>query len=174
MLNKYYSIRMEPATILLADDNLVLGLFVKRVLQQAGYRVWFCMDIAEAWQYYADKKPDLVLLDSNNQESEMNFKLAKKIRRENKIIPILFLSGRTFEEELYNSMEQSQQEETKRFPSEKNLLQHLHGMLPADKRTYNHVSGYNPKNMQLCTPEDILILTTFFEKSIHLRQYIPN
>lgn len=165
---------MEPATILLAEDNLVLGLFVKRVLQQAGYRVWFCMDIAEAWQYYADKKPDLVLLDNNNLESGMNYRLAKKIRRANKIIPILFLSGKTFEEEIYNNKEQSRKEEAKKFPSEKNLLQHLHGMLPADKRTYNHVPGYNPKHMKLCTPEDILILATFFEESIHLREFILN
>jgi CheY-like chemotaxis protein len=143
---------MEPATILLAEDNLVLGLFVKRVLQRAGYRVWFCMDVSEAWQYYADKKPDLVLLD-DNRESEMNAKLAKKIRRENKIIPILFLSGNAF--------------------SEKGLLKHLYDMLPASKRV-THVPAYDHQYMKLCSPEDILILTTFFEESIHLGDYILN
>ena len=143
---------MEPVTILLAEDNLVLGLFVKRVLQRAGYRVWFCMDISEAWQYYADKKPDLVLLD-DNRESEMNVTLAKKIRRENKIIPILFLSGNTF--------------------SEKSLLKHLYDMLPASKRVM-HAPAYDHRYMKLCSAEDILILTSFFEESIHLREYILN
>ena len=143
---------MEPATILLAEDNLVLGLFVKRVLQRAGYRVWFCMDIREAWQYYADKKPDVVLLD-NNRESEMNVRLAKKIRSENKVIPILFLSGNTL--------------------SEKGLLQHLHNMLPASKRV-THAPAYDYQYMRICSPEDILVLTTFFEESMHLREYILN
>jgi CheY-like chemotaxis protein len=163
---------MEPATILLAEDNLVLGLFVKRVLQRAGYRVWFCMDISEAWQYYADKKPDLVLLD-NNQKSELNVRLAKKIRRDNKIIPILFLSGKTFEEELYSSVSQSAHKETLTSLSEKNLLQHLYDMLPASKRI-THVPVYDHRHMKLCTAEDILILTTFFEESIHLREYVLN
>jgi len=163
---------MEPATILLAEDNLVLGLFVKRVLQRAGYRVWFCMDIREAWQYYADKKPDLVLLD-NNQESEMNVRLAKKIRRENKIIPILFLSGKTFEEELYSPVSQPSHKETLTSLSEKNLLQHLYDVLPASKRAI-HAPVYDHQLMKLCTAEDILILTTFFEESIQLREYILN
>jgi CheY-like chemotaxis protein len=163
---------MEPATILLAEDNLVLGLFVKRVLQRAGYRVWFCMDISEAWQYYADKKPDLVLLD-DNQESEMNVKLAKKIRGENKIIPILFLSGKTFEERLCNPVPHSPQKETLASLSEKSLLQHLYDTLPASKRI-THAPVYDHQHMKLCSPEDILILTTFFEESIHLREYVLN
>jgi CheY-like chemotaxis protein len=163
---------MEPATILLAEDNLVLGLFVKRVLQRAGYRVWFCMDISEAWQYYADKKPDLVLLD-NNQESEMNVKLAKKIRRENKIIPILFLSGKTFEEELHNSVSQPTRKETLSSLIEKNLLHYLYNMLPASKRV-TQTPVYDHQQMKLCTAEDILILTTFFEESMHLREYTLN
>ena len=164
---------MEPATILLAEDNLVMGLFVKRVLQKAGYRVWFCMDISEAWQYYADKKPDLVLLDNNNQGSEMNVRLAKKIRRENKIIPILFLSGKTFEEELYNPVSQPLHNERLISVSEKNLLQHLSDMLPASKRVTT-LPVYDHEQMKLCTAEDILILTTFFEESIHLRDYVLN
>src|SRR5262245_27157856 len=93
---------MKPVTILLAEDNLVTGLFVKRILQKAGYRVWLCMDTSEAWQYYADKNPDLVLLD-NSQKAENNISLASKIRRVNKVIPIMYLSGKTFEEDIFNN-----------------------------------------------------------------------
>ena len=93
----------ETVTILLAEDNLILGLFVKQVLQQAGYRVWFCTDTSEAWQYYADKSPDLVLLDGN-QSVHTNFSLASKIRQVNKSIPIMFLSGKTYEEAVYTTI----------------------------------------------------------------------
>jgi CheY-like chemotaxis protein len=165
---------MKPVTILLAEDNLVLGLFVKQVLQQAGYRVWFCMNTSEAWQYYADKNPDLVLLD-NNQSVRSNFSLASKIRQVNKLVPIMFLSGKTYEEAVYNtSWPQPVQHISTESVSEKKLLEDLHNMLPAAAPEAVVAPVYDPQNMKWCGPEDILILTSFFEESVHLREYVPN
>ena len=158
---------MKAFTILLAEENIVTGLFVKRVLQQAGYRVWFCMDIAEAWQYYRDKHPDLVLLDEN--QPSINGQLANKIRHENKVIPIMLLSGKTFEEELYNK--QPGDLGTGKKISEGKLLESLHCMLPLPQLP---VTKYDSRSMQLCSAEDILVLTTFFEVATNLRQYDPN
>ena len=120
---------MKPVTILLAEDDLVLGLFVKRVLQQAGYRVWYCMNTSEAWQYYADKNPDLVLLD-NNRSTDSNLLLAGKIREVNKLVPILFLSGKTYEEEVYENIWPQPEQQVAEALSEKKLLENLHSMLP--------------------------------------------
>lgn len=166
---------MKPVTILLAEDNLVLGLYVKRVLQQAGYRVWFCMNMAEAWQYYADKNPDLVLLD-DNQPEEKNFSFATKIRTVNKVVPILFLSGKTFEDEIYrngNQFPAVQHTQTPVF-NEKDILQHVHDILPVAELQHQAVPNYDSKKMKLSSPEDILILTTFFEDSLQLRQFVLN
>lgn len=165
---------MKPVTILLAEDNLVLGLFVKQVLQQAGYRVWFCMNTSEAWQYYADKNPDLVLLD-NNQSVRTNYSLASKIRQVNKLVPIMFLSGKTYEEAVYNNSRlQPVQHISTEALSEKKLLEDLHNMLPAATPAVVVAPVYDPQNMKWCGPEDILILTSFFEDSVHLREYVPN
>lgn len=164
---------MKPVTILLAEDDLVLGLFVKRVLQQAGYRVWYCMNTSEAWQYYADKNPDLVLLD-NNRSEDCNFLLASKIREVNKLIPILFLSGKTYEEEVYENIWPPVQPVTKEALSEKQLLENLHSMLPVAAPPDAIAPLYEEKRMRVCGPEDILILTSFFEDSVHLKQYVPN
>jgi CheY-like chemotaxis protein len=165
---------MKPVTILLAEDNLVLGLFVKQVLQQAGYRVWFCMNTSEAWQYYADKNPDLVLLD-NNQSVRTNYSLASKIRQVNKLVPIMFLSGTTYEEAVYNnSWPHPVQHIGTEAVSEKKLLEDLHNMLPAATPEAVVAPVYDPQNMKWCGPEDILILTSFFEDSVHLREYVPN
>ncbi|WP_207510410.1 response regulator [Longitalea luteola] len=165
---------MKGVTILLAEDNLVLGLFVKRVLQQAGYRVWFCSNTSEAWQYYADKNPDLVLLD-NNQSVQTNLLLAHRIRQDNKLIPILFLSGKTYEEEVFeNIWPQEIQPATSESLSEKKLLENLHNMLPVAAPAAALAPVYDVKGMKLCGPEDILILTSFFEGSVHLREYVPN
>jgi CheY-like chemotaxis protein len=165
---------MKPVTILLAEDNLVLGLFVKRVLQQAGYRVWFCMNTSEAWDYYADKNPDLVLLD-NNQSTHTNLLLASKIRAVNKLVPILFLSGRTYEEEVYDNMwpEPLQPAATEAL-SEKKLLENLHSMLPVAAPPAIIAPFFDAQRMKLCGPEDILILTSFFEDEVHLKEYVPN
>jgi|GEM_PF-1416307 CheY-like chemotaxis protein len=166
---------MEPVTILLAEDNLVLGLFVKSVLQKAGYRVWFCMDTAEAWQYYADKNPDLVLLDDN--QPMKNYKLVQKIRGINKIVPIMYLSGKTFEEELFDNTCTVQSSPSKQGATqvlnEKKLLKHVHEIAPV-AAPHNTTPAFNEKDMRLCSAEDILILTTYFEDSLHLRQYGVN
>ena len=165
---------MKPVTILLAEDNLVLGLFVKQVLQQAGYRVWFCMNTSEAWQYYADKSPDLVLLDSN-QSVHTNFSLASKIRQVNKLIPIMFLSGKTYEEAVYTTIwPQPVQLNSQETISEKTLLENLNNMLPAVASSAVVAPKYDGKHMKWCGPEDILILTSFFEDTVHLREYVPN
>jgi CheY-like chemotaxis protein len=165
---------MKPVTILLAEDDLVLGLFVKRVLQQAGYRVWYCMNTSEAWQYYADKNPDLVLLD-HNRSVDSNLLLAGKIREVNKLIPILFLSGKTYEEEVYeNIWPQQIQPVAMEALSEKKLLENLHSMLPVAAPPEVIAPVFDVNRMTLCGPEDILILTSFFEDSVHLKQYVPN
>lgn len=165
---------MKPVTILLAEDNLVLGLFVKQVLQQAGYRVWFCTDTSEAFQYYADKNPDLVLLDSN-QSVHSNFSLAHKIRQVNKLIPIMFLSGKTYEEAVYTTIwpQLAPQTGTEAI-SEKKLLENLNNMLPAAAPQAVVAPKYDGQHMKWCAPEDILILTSFFEDTVHLREYVPN
>lgn len=164
---------MKPVTILLAEDNLVLGLFVKRVLQQAGYRVWFCMNTSEAWQYYADKNPDLVLLD-NNQETQNNFLLASRIRQVNKLVPILFLSGKTYEEEVFDNIWPEPEQAPTATLSEKKLLEDLNNMLRVAAPPVAVAPVYDASHMKWCGPEDILILTSFFEDSVHLKQYVPN
>lgn len=167
---------MKRVTILLAEDNLVLGLFVKRVLQQAGYRVWYCMNTAEAWQYYADKNPDLVLLDNNQSATRTNFLLASKIREVNKLVPILFLSGKTYEEEVYNNIwpKQAIEPGNANMVSEKKLLENLNIMLPVAAPPAVIAPVFDKQRMTLCGPEDILILTSFFEDSVHLKEYVPN
>jgi CheY-like chemotaxis protein len=165
---------MKPVTILLAEDDLVLGLFVKRVLQQAGYRVWYCMNTSEAWQYYADKNPDLVLLD-NKRSTDSNLLLAGKIREVNKLIPILFLSGKTYEEEVYeNIWPQHLALMTTEALSEKKLLENLHSMLPVAAPPEVIAPEYEEQRMRRCGTEDILILTSFLEDSVHLKQYALN
>jgi CheY-like chemotaxis protein len=163
---------MKPVTILLAEDDLVLGLFVKRVLQQAGYRVWYCMNTSEAWQYYADKSPDLILLD-NNRSTDSNLLLAGKIREVNKLIPILFLSGKTYEEEVYeNIWPQPEAFMTTEALSEKKLLENLNSMMPVAAPPDVIAPVYEEQRM--CGTEDILILTSFLEDSVHLKQYTLN
>src|SRR6478752_4635452 len=155
---------MKMVTILLAEDNLVLGLFVKRVLQQAGYRVWYCMNTADAWQYYADKNPDLVLLDNNQSAARTSFLLANKIRQVNKLVPILFLSGKTYEEEMYNNIwpKQTEGPANTNMVSEKQLLENLHNMLPVAAPPAVVAPVFDKQKMMMCGPEDIMILTSFF------------
>jgi CheY-like chemotaxis protein len=134
------------------------------------------MNTAEAWQYYADKNPDLVLLDNKQSAARTNFLLASKIREVNKLVPILFLSGKTYEEEMYNNIwpKQNDEPENNNMVSEKQLLEHLHNMLSVAAPPAVVAPVFDKQKMMMCGPEDIMILTTFFEDSVHLKEYVPN
>jgi CheY-like chemotaxis protein len=164
---------MKSATILLIDDNLVPGLFVKKVLQDAGYRVWFCIDTTEAWQYYANKNPDLILLNDNHSNDTI-YSIAMEIRHVNKIIPIMYFSGRTFEEEWFNNLPRQMPQKEPLVISETALLYNLQQVLPIVMQYNIHIPEYNINNMTLCVPEDILVLTALDEGPIHLHHYVAN
>ena len=87
----------------------------------------------------------------------------------------MFLSGKTYEEAVYTTIwPQPVQEKSMGAISEKKLLEDVHNMLPAVAPAAVMAAAYNPQGMKWCGPEDILILTSFFEDTVHLREYALN
>ena len=84
--------------ILLAEDDLELGFIIKDNLEEAGFEVINCPDGEIAWEYYQKKEPDICLLDVNMPYRD-GFSLAKKIRQKSDIVPILFLTAKSLEED---------------------------------------------------------------------------
>ena len=86
------------ATILLAEDDITLGFVIKDSLQEAGYEVITCTNGELAWQQFQKKDFDICLLDVNMPVRD-GFALAKRIRQQSDVVPIIFLTAKSQEED---------------------------------------------------------------------------
>ena len=88
----------QKVNILLAEDNLQLGFIIKDNLIEAGFNVINCPDGEIAWEQYQKTNPDICILDVNMPYRD-GFSLAKKIRQKSDLVPILFLTAKSLEED---------------------------------------------------------------------------
>ena len=86
------------ATILLAEDDTTLSFVIKDSLQEAGYDVVNCTNGEQAWQLFQKKNFDICLLDVNMPVRD-GFALAKRIRQQSDVVPIIFLTAKSEEED---------------------------------------------------------------------------
>jgi DNA-binding response OmpR family regulator len=86
------------ATILLAEDDTTLSFVIKDSLQDAGYEVTTCANGELAWQQFQKKDFDICLLDVNMPVRD-GFVLAKRIRQQSDVIPIIFITAKSQEED---------------------------------------------------------------------------
>jgi DNA-binding response OmpR family regulator len=82
------------ATILLAEDEVVLGKLVKEALERKSFHVIWAKDGQEAYDLYCSHKPDLCILDVM-MPAINGFVLASMIRNLSTDIPLLFLTARS-------------------------------------------------------------------------------
>jgi DNA-binding response OmpR family regulator len=89
---------MSKAKVLLAEDDLSLSFVIKDGLQDAGFEVTHCADGEIAWQQFQKASFDICLLDVNMPVRD-GFSLAKKIRQQSDIVPVIFLTAKSLEED---------------------------------------------------------------------------
>jgi DNA-binding response OmpR family regulator len=88
----------KPKRVLLAEDDLQLGFLIKEELEEAGYEVINCPDGEVAWEQFQKRPPDICLLDVNLPHRD-GYALAQRIRQRNDVVPILFLTAKSMEED---------------------------------------------------------------------------
>ena len=84
--------------ILLAEDDLNLGVLLVDFLETEGFDVKLCKDGEVAIKVFQEKKFDLCLLDVMMPKLD-GFSLAKEIRLKNKKIPVIFITARSLKED---------------------------------------------------------------------------
>ncbi len=84
--------------VLLAEDDVNLGLVVSDQLKSDGYAVSLCCDGVEALQRFNSEEYHLCILDVMMPKKD-GFTLAKDIRQMNSEIPILFLTAKSLKED---------------------------------------------------------------------------
>lgn len=84
--------------VLLAEDDLALSYVIKDNLADAGYEVTVCPDGQSAIEQFEKGRFDICLLDVMMPYKD-GFSVAKKIRQHSDVIPVLFLTARSMEED---------------------------------------------------------------------------
>ena len=84
--------------ILLAEDDQALSELMKEALEEEGYTVEVCDDGQQAIDRFDKNKFDICLLDVMMPIKD-GFLVAKKIRQQSDIMPILFISTKNMEED---------------------------------------------------------------------------
>ena len=93
---------MNPSTVLLIEDDLVLRETLKTALLREGYSVLMAEDIAEALVMLR-KAPDIVLLDLNLPDGN-GFTLCQTIKKQYSM-PIIFLTIRDDEADIVKGLD---------------------------------------------------------------------
>jgi DNA-binding response OmpR family regulator len=88
----------KKAKVLLAEDDLSLGYVIKDNLQDAGYDVVLCPDGQTAIEKFDKSQFDICLLDVMMPNKD-GFTVARKIRQISDMVPILFLTAKSMEED---------------------------------------------------------------------------
>ena len=88
----------SKARILLAEDDEYLGDLVKEALEEEGYSVTMCMDGQSAIDTFDKNKFDICLLDIMMPVKD-GFTVAKKIRQQSDVIPVIFISTKALIED---------------------------------------------------------------------------
>src|SRR6188768_723209 len=88
----------SKAKVLLAEDDASLAFVIKDNLEEEGYEVVWCSDGEAAWQQFLKGGFNICLLDVMMPVKD-GFTLAKKIRQKSDLVPILFLTAKSLEQD---------------------------------------------------------------------------
>ena len=122
----------KQKTVLIAEDDLQLGFLIKENLEEEGYEVINCPDGEIAWEYFQKKQPDICLLDINMPVRD-GYSLAKKIRQKNDVVPIIFLTAKSMEEDKLRGFEEGGDDYITKPFSMKELLLRMNVFLRRNK-----------------------------------------
>ncbi|HEY4148402.1 MAG TPA: response regulator transcription factor [Chitinophagaceae bacterium] len=86
------------AKVLLAEDDASLGFIIKDALEEDGYEVVHCADGQTAIDRFHKNDFDICLLDVMMPNKD-GFAVAKKIRAQTDLVPVLFLTAKSMEED---------------------------------------------------------------------------
>jgi len=160
--------------VLLAEDDLQMGFIIKDNLEEEGYEVINCPDGETAWEQFQRRRPDICLLDVNMPVRD-GFSLAKKIRQRNDVVPILFLTAKSMEEDKLKGFQTGADDYITKPFSMKELMSRMNVFLRRNKLLLpvtlpEYVTGrlrFFPAENRLVKGEEEIILTEKENNLLH-------
>jgi DNA-binding response OmpR family regulator len=156
----------EKIKILVAEDDLQLGFIIKDNLEEAGFQVINCPDGEVAWEQYQKTNPDVCILDVNMPYRD-GFNVAKKIRQKSDVVPILFLTAKSLEEDKLKGFAAGADDYIVKPFSMKELLSRINVFLRRNKLLINSSTKsfsigrftFMPEELKLINGDETISLT---------------
>lgn len=151
---------MSKARVFLAEDDLQLGFVIKDNLEEQGYTVSHFRDGQSAIDQFDKKAFDICLLDIMMPLKD-GFAVAKKIRQQSDLIPILFLTARSMQDDKLKGFQTGADDYITKPFSMTELLLRMEVFLRRTKMMYTEAARiyqvgkleFNYSEMKLQTPE---------------------
>lgn len=155
------------ATILFAEDDNSLAFMVKDALEEEGYKVIHCADGQTAIDTFDKDKFDICLLDIMMPYKD-GYTVAKKIRQQSDVIPVLFLSTKTLEEDRLKGYETGADDYIAKPFSMPELLKKIEVFLRRTKKLHSNTVKnlhlgtivFSPVDLKVITPKETYNITT--------------
>jgi DNA-binding response OmpR family regulator len=134
--------------VLLAEDDLSLGYVIKDNLIDAGYEVVLCPEGQSAIDQFNKDEFDICLLDIMMPNKD-GFAVAKKIRQQSDVVPILFLTAKSLEEDRIKGFETGADDYIVKPFSMQELLMRMDVFLRRTKKMHSETSlSFNIAKLQ--------------------------
>ncbi len=157
---------LTKATILFAEDDESLAIMVKDTLEDEGYKVIHCADGQTAIDAFEKSKIDICLLDIMMPKKD-GYAVAKKIRAQSDIIPILFLSTKNQQEDILKGYDTGADDYLSKPFNMPELLKKLEVFLRRTKKLYSANEDefkigsfiFIPAHLRLTTAKETIKIT---------------
>jgi DNA-binding response OmpR family regulator len=132
---------LQKGKVLLAEDDLSLGYVIKDNLTDAGYEVILCPDGQTAIDKFDKNEISICLLDVMMPHKN-GYDVAKKIRQQSDIMPILFLTAKSLEEDKIKGFQMGADDYISKPFSMQELLMRMDVFLRRSKKMHSDKSVY--------------------------------
>jgi DNA-binding response OmpR family regulator len=147
------------ATILLAEDDVTLAFMLKDAMEVEGYKVIHCGDGQTAIDVFDKNKFDICVLDIMMPYKD-GYSVAKKIRQQSDIIPVLFLSTKNMEDDRLKGYDTGADDYISKPFSMPELLKKIEVFLRRTRKFYSEENPdcqigsilFSPADLKLTTP----------------------
>ena len=146
------------AAILFAEDDNSLAFMVKDALEDEGYKVVHCADGQTAIDTFDKDKFDICLLDIMMPYKD-GYTVAKKIRQQSDVIPVLFLSTKSLEEDRLKGYDTGADDYIAKPFSMPELLKKIEVFLRRTKKLHSNTVKNITIGSIMFSPTDLKIIT---------------
>jgi len=123
----------EKIKILLAEDEVSLGMIIKESLETRDFDVILCENGEDALKKYQSESPELLVLDVMMPKKD-GFALVQEIRKADQDIPVIFLTSKSRTEDVVEGFGLGGNDYLKKPFSMEELIVRIHALLDRKKR----------------------------------------